>query len=91
LDNVAVHINDIKITHATWGEHIACVFEVLCHLRINGFTVNPTKCVLAFKEIDFIGVWFIPSSPKPRCKTIDAILMMSPQFNGTKDMPFAMI
>jgi hypothetical protein len=59
---------------------------VLGRLRINGFTVNPTKCDC--KESDFLGFWFTPSHPKPWRKNIDAILMMPPPSNRTEVRAF---
>jgi hypothetical protein len=74
---------NIKITHATWEEHITFVSEVLCHLHSSGFTINPTKCNWAVKETDFLGFWFTPSCPKLWRKKVDAILMKSPPSNRT--------
>ena len=88
MSNVTVYIDDIKITHSTWEEHIACVKEVLQRLRINGFTVNPSKCNWCVAETDFLGFWFTPTGPKPWRKKIDAILAMSPPNNCTEVCAF---
>ncbi|HSN66200.1 MAG TPA: RNase H-like domain-containing protein, partial [Fusibacter sp.] len=88
MSNVTVYIDDIKITHSTWEEHIACVKEVLQRLRINGFTVNPSKCNWCVAETDFLGFWFTPTGPKPWRKKIDAILAMSPPTNRTEVRAF---
>lgn len=83
LDNVTIYIDDIKITHVKWDDHINCVKEVLSRLRLNGFTVNPTKCQWCVSETDFLGFWFTPTGPKPWRKKIDSIIAMSPPKNRT--------
>ena len=80
--------SDVKITHATWEEHISCVAEVLRRLCVNGFTVNPSKCSWGVKETDFLGFWFTPTGPKPWRKKIDAILARSPPTNRTEVRAF---
>ena len=43
LSNVTVYIDDIKITHDNWEEHIQCVKEVLYRLRINDLLTTQTS------------------------------------------------
>ena len=81
LHEMTIYIDDIKITHKTWEDHITCLAEVLHRLRVNGFTVNPLKCTWAVEETDFLGFWFTPTGPKPWRKKIDGILAMSPPSN----------
>ncbi|GFR95024.1 polyprotein [Elysia marginata] len=55
LDNVRNYIDDIIIHHATWEEHIKGLKNVLSRLRQAGLTARPTKCLLAFPEVEFLG------------------------------------
>jgi RNase H-like domain found in reverse transcriptase/Reverse transcriptase (RNA-dependent DNA polymerase) len=81
IPNLTVYIDDIKITHTSWEDHIACLQEVLHRLRLNGFTVNPTKCDWCVSETDFLGFWFTPTGAKPWRKKIDGILAVAPPSN----------
>ncbi|GFS11869.1 reverse transcriptase [Elysia marginata] len=55
LDNVKNYIDDIIIHHASWEEHIKGLKNVLSRLRQAGLTARPTKCLLAFPEVEFLG------------------------------------
>ena len=83
IPNVTVYIDDIKITHSNWEDHLQCLKLVLSRLQSNGFTVNPSKCQWCVAETDFLGFWFTPNGPKPWRKKIDGILAMAPPKSRT--------
>ena len=83
IDDVVASIDDIKITHRIWDDHLACLRLVLTRLLDNGFTVNPAKFEWAVSETNFLGFWFTPSGPKPWRKKIEAILHIAPPANCT--------
>ena len=83
IDNLVIYLDDIKITHLDWNDHLVCLRLVLQRLLDNVFTVNPIKCEWAVSETDFLGFWFTPTGPKPWRKKIEAILHIAPPTDRT--------
>jgi hypothetical protein len=65
LDEVELYIDDIRLFHTKWKDHITMVDLVLTRLEENGFTVNPLKCEWGVQETNWLGHWLTPNGPKP--------------------------
>ena len=55
LDEADNYVDDIIIYTETWEQHLVVLDEVLSRLAKAGFTVRPTKCVLAADSIEVVG------------------------------------
>ena len=55
LVNVSSYIDDILIHTNTWNEHIIALTELLKRLRKANLTVKPSKCVLAYDKLEYVG------------------------------------
>ena len=55
VPNVKNYIDDILIHTATWDEHLDAITSVLQRLRKAGLTAKPSKCLLGFSEVEFLG------------------------------------
>ncbi|KAK7004546.1 hypothetical protein BgiMline_006075 [Biomphalaria glabrata] len=48
-------IDDILIATETWSEHIALISSLLLRLRETGLTARPSKCLIGFTRLKFLG------------------------------------
>lgn len=53
--NVQNYFDDILIHHADWDEHLRAVRSVFSKLREAGLTARPSKTLLGYEDIDFLG------------------------------------
>jgi hypothetical protein len=58
LDNVVVNIDDIKITHMDWNEHLQCIEQVLHHLHLFAGT---TSCLAMLELVVCINPFWLIS------------------------------
>ena len=55
MPNVKNYIDDIIIHHASWEEHLKGLKDVLDRLRQAGLTARPTKCLIGYSQVEFLG------------------------------------
>ena len=55
LGSVKNYIDDILIYTETWKEHVEMVETVLKRLRNGKLTAKPSKCLIGFKTLEFLG------------------------------------
>ena len=53
--NVTNFIDDILIHTSTWAEHIKVLEQVLRRLKDAGLTARPTKCLIGYTKLEFLG------------------------------------
>ena len=73
LDHVDNYIDDILIHTSTYEEHIQLLKEVFKRLRAAGLTARPSKCFIAFFEVEFLGHVVGRGQVKPRPAKIEAV------------------
>ncbi|KAG1926090.1 gag-pol fusion protein [Pimephales promelas] len=54
-DFMSAYLDDIVIFSETWEEHLKHLQMVLRRIQEAGLTINPDKCALAKKEIEYLG------------------------------------
>ena len=61
-------MDDCLVATATWGQHLEALEALFRRLQETGLTARPSKCYLAYRELDFLGhrvghgcVWPEPS------------------------------
>jgi hypothetical protein len=74
LPGVGCFVDDVCIFTNSWNEHMALLKEVFKRLRKAGLTVRPTKCMIGFQSVDFIGHKIDPDSVHPRKEKIQEML-----------------
>ena len=73
IENVDNYIDDILIHTVTFDEHMRILNEVFKRLRKAHLTVKPSKCFLAYDEIEFLGHVIGNGQLKPRMAKIEAV------------------
>lgn len=58
IDDSNIYIDDSGVFSTSWDSHIKLLGTVLQYLWDNGFTVYPSKCELAIKEMYWLVYWF---------------------------------
>lgn len=73
LDYVDNYIDDILIHTQTFEGHLQVVNKVFKRLRNYNLTARPTKCFLAYDEVEFLGHVVGKGQSKPRPCKIEAV------------------
>ena len=73
LPNVDNYIDDILIHTPTFDEHFQSLKEVLKRLRMANLTARPSKCFVAYFEVEFLGHVVGKGQVKPRPAKIEAV------------------
>ena len=55
LEHTDNFVDDIIVYTETWLAHIACLMELFLRLRVAKLSARPTKCVIGFQSITFLG------------------------------------
>lgn len=72
-DFAAAYLDDIVIHSNTWEEHVEHLRTVLDHLHSAGLTVNPSKCVFAAAETEYLGHVIGKGVIRPQVSKIEAM------------------
>ena len=48
-------VDDILIATPTWAEHVETITALLARLRETGLTARPSKCMVGFNKLKFLG------------------------------------
>ena len=70
----AAYLDDVVIHSRSWEEHLVHVAEVLKRLKEAGLTVNPQKCAVAQREVQYLGHVIGGGVVKPQVGKVSAIL-----------------
>ncbi|KAL2082862.1 hypothetical protein ACEWY4_020635 [Coilia grayii] len=70
----AAYLDDVVIHSCSWKEHLVHVKEVLRRLKEAGLTVNPEKCAVAQREVQYLGYVIGGGVMKPQVGKVSAIL-----------------
>ncbi|CAF4471658.1 unnamed protein product [Didymodactylos carnosus] len=77
-DYVVVYLDDILIFSKTFEDHKRHLNEVLSILNQANFQVNPEKCTITVREIEFLSDVINKDQIKPSPEKIRAIIELSP-------------
>ncbi|XP_036065872.1 uncharacterized protein LOC118598010 [Oryzias melastigma] len=69
----AAYLDDIVIFSDTWDEHLGHLERVLNCLQEAGLTVNPSKCVFAKPETEYLGYIIGNGVIKPQTDKVSAV------------------
>ncbi|XP_051794916.1 uncharacterized protein LOC127530951 [Acanthochromis polyacanthus] len=72
-DFAAAYLDDVIVYSSCWEEHLYHLQEVLKRIRAAGLTINPRKCFVAHREVQYLGFTIGFGKIKPRVEKMDAI------------------
>jgi len=72
-DFTSAYLDDIVIFSETWEEHLKHLQMVLRRIQEAGLTINPDKCALAKKEIEYLGYVLGNGVIRPQVGKVQAI------------------
>lgn len=78
IPNAVSYFDDILVFGKTWDEHMTALRSVFQTLRDNGLTVRPTKTVVGFQEVEFLGHMIGKGYQRPEQSKVDKILSLQP-------------
>ena len=70
IKDTNVYINDMGVFSKDWNHHVRLLADILCHLRENGFTINPLKCEWAAMRLTGLVIGSLHEDLKLRIKKI---------------------
>jgi transposase InsO family protein len=77
-ENVVSFFDDLLVFGESWEIHNNALIEVLERLRRTGLTAKPSKMVVGFPEVEFLGHVVGNGQLKPQDNTIEKILHVHP-------------
>ena len=77
LPNVVNYLDDCLLFTKTWEDHIKGLEGLLSRFRSAGLTARPSKCLVAFQEIEFLGHKIGKGSISPTIDKVEAIVNAS--------------
>ncbi|KAK7915940.1 hypothetical protein WMY93_011701 [Mugilogobius chulae] len=72
-DFSAAYLDDVVIYSSSWEDHLCHLQEVLQRIRAAGLTINPRKCSLAHREVQYLGYTIGYGKIKPQVEKMEAI------------------
>lgn len=69
----AAYLDDVVIFSQTWEEHVAHLQHVLQLIKSAGLTINPHKCMLAQRQVEYLGYVVGHGVVKPQMGKVEAI------------------
>ncbi|XP_051809284.1 E3 ubiquitin-protein ligase RNF31-like isoform X4 [Acanthochromis polyacanthus] len=72
-DFAAAYLDDVIVYSSCWEEHLYHLQEVLKRIRAAGLTINPRKCFVAHREVQYLGFTIGFGKIKPQVEKMDAI------------------
>jgi len=69
----AAYLDDVVIFSQSWEEHMSHLQQVLQCIRDAGLTINPQKCAVAQKEVEYLGYVIGFGKIKPQVGKVEAI------------------
>jgi len=74
MNGVGCFVDDICIYSNTWKEHVKLPGQVLYKLKHAGLTVRPSKCMIGYGDVEFVGHKVTVDALQPRPEKINDIL-----------------
>jgi len=78
LPNVHNYLDDCLVHTESWDEHLVCLKALLTRLREAGLTAKPSKCQMAFSELEFLGHMVGSGKLFPTLDKVEAMRDASP-------------
>lgn len=72
-DFSAAYLDDVVVYSSTWEQHLEHLQQVLQRIRAAGLTINPRKCSVAHREVQYLGFTIGFGRIKPQVEKMEAI------------------
>ncbi len=76
LDDVDSFVDDVEVANFTWSEHLLALRKFFTRMRESGLTAKPSKCLIGYCEMEYVGHDVELDTLKPReakCSEILAV------------------
>ncbi len=73
FDCAAAYLDDVVIFSQSWEEHMVHLQHVLQNIEAAGLTINPHKCAVAQREVEYLGYVIGFGQIKPQLGKVEAI------------------
>ena len=74
IEGVGCFVDDVCMFTNTWDEHIKLLERVFARLRQAGLTLRPTKCMIGYSQVEFVGHVIGLDTVQPRPEKIKDVL-----------------
>lgn len=71
-DFSAAYLDDVVIFNKSWEEHMSHLQQVLQCIKAAGLNINPNKCAVAKKEVEYLGNVIGYGKIKPQVGKVEA-------------------
>lgn len=72
-DFAAAYLDDVVIFSETWTDHCDHLQEIFRRIKEAGLTINPQKCMLARREVSYLGFIIGDGVIRPQLEKVEAI------------------
>lgn len=73
LDFAAAYLDDVVVFSQTWEDHVGHLETVLQLIKVAGLTINPNKCKLAQRQVEYLGYVVGYGQVRPQVGKVEAI------------------
>eukprot|EP00064_Thunnus_orientalis_P008601 superscaffoldBa00001035_g8624 len=84
----AAYLGDVVIFSQSLEEHMLHLHQVLQCIRAAGLTINPQKCAVAWREVEYLGYVIGFGNIKPRVGKVEAIKAFPVPTTKSKEKSF---
>ena len=84
IKGVVNYLDDILVITPNWNEHMKTLEMVFNRLRDSGLKAQPSKCLLGFKSLDFMGYNIGRGTLKPDVGKVEKILELATPTDKTQ-------
>ena len=74
IENVDSYIDDILIHTSTWNQHVEVLRQVFSRIQQAHITIKPSKCMIGYKNLEFVGHEVSEGGVQPNTGLVEKIL-----------------
>ena len=74
IEGVGCFVDDVCIFTDTWDRHMKVLKEVFSRLRQAGLTIKPSKCMIGYTDVEFVGHKVDVTTLHPRSEKVFEVL-----------------
>ena len=80
MEGVGCYVDDVCMFSVTWKDHMELITQVFRRLRKAGLTIRPSKCMIGYEDVEFVGHLIgVDTLTARREKVNEVMALRSPQ------------